>query len=443
MYKLKNYSRNFFIFFVITIVNNICLSSSNIEIGSIDWVNKKIHQNPELVWLLNSEVNYSFGEPNKNSWSKNLVGRNSNEFEKTLLSLMCLDLIYDGRELAYKKFISCQKSDPLSYKNFVKIHNLIRNLEKNFLNKKYIEKNLILRDIGKSRTFRNYVRTRFKYSEQDPHYFFRTLLIRYPNFCQEFFNIPKNYLNLFLDIDKFHFGHINHLEGSTEMFYDIKNSKLLSNADYFNFKKITDLLEIAGCMGHLNNNGSIILNDNVYQNSEIVYESIIQLKSKNAYDVLKLLIAKKANKLGFQINDEIDYIACRIAVMLNLKKHETFTLVKYLNKLNQKEQKLLLSNLHPLVQISKKTPTYMPGFLRELYKQSKNLVSETSIEKLSKEYLPFIAKIIKQYQVSYQNSDVVLAFNMSTKQIKEGFIVSSNTKFRIDDGIVFLINDKN
>jgi len=112
------------LFFILTFFVHINGMAENYNAGSLYWAKEKLKLYPELSWLLLPNDKYSQGisHDNNKSWSKRILNSHSIEFEKTVTSLLCLELLLDGSKQAYKHFISTQKANILGYTSFIKLH---------------------------------------------------------------------------------------------------------------------------------------------------------------------------------------------------------------------------------------------------------------------------------------------------------------------------------
>ncbi|CAF24731.1 hypothetical protein [Candidatus Protochlamydia amoebophila] len=77
------------------------------EVKGIEWVKKCIQQYPEILWLADGEVRKTEeGQATENSpYSEQLFGQKFIEFDRTIMTIRCLQLILDGSENAYQEFM--------------------------------------------------------------------------------------------------------------------------------------------------------------------------------------------------------------------------------------------------------------------------------------------------------------------------------------------------
>lgn len=430
----------FLIFFLLTYC---CPSITAGTIGGIYWVQRKLKLYPELIWLLAETKNYSTGDEDQynNSWSKILINYRAVEFEKTLSSLACLDLILDGTKKSYKQFITRQNSNILTFSNFKILHKLLYSTFSKDITKDLLEKNLIIRDLGKSLTFRKIVEETYNIKERDPHSFIKKLLYTRNNLLPSYNSLSSKQKNILLYSDLFHFGHFMFLEGNPQILKPLIDNKNKIDKNILSFKFMTDIMEISGCMGHINNVGSVILNEIKFKTINYIINAVSRFKTLNAEDIFLDYINNKALELDLECKNNRDLVIVKIALLMNVTniqdaKHlkESFSL------LGINTQKNIIEEMHPLKNYTKYTPTYIPNVFLSYKNINKQKDSKYFIQNSVKLILPLIVKILKFYRQSI-NQELVLSFNIASKQISEGLKISSTTKFEIDNnGIVFLLN---
>ena len=130
------------------------------QVQGVTWVQKCIEQYPEILWLADSKVRKTEeGQATmQGSYSEQLFGQKFVEFDRTIMTLRCLQLILDGSENAYQAFTVAQPGDQkLSRASFEKLHFQGIGLVKSGYNgmselemTQAAEAALVLGDIGKS-----------------------------------------------------------------------------------------------------------------------------------------------------------------------------------------------------------------------------------------------------------------------------------------------------
>lgn len=168
------------------------------EVKGIEWVKKCIHQYPEILWLADAEVRKTEeGQATEQSpYSEQLFGQKFIEFDRTIMTLHCLQLILDGSENAYQEFRADQPSSAkLSRTSFERLHaqgsDLIKSQYAGMSELEItqtMEASLVLGDIGKSGKAREIFNP---YGASAPdhddfHGEVMRILERYPNLCPTF-----------------------------------------------------------------------------------------------------------------------------------------------------------------------------------------------------------------------------------------------------------------
>src|SRR5690606_35008786 len=152
-------------------------------LGSKKWVKEKLETYPELTWLLDKNVQHTQEgkvEQFSHSWSKQLTGSHYPEFERTILSLVCLYLIADGTEAAYERFTNLQSpAEKLTHESFKNLHHFAQTVIKNDSHiLQALEINLILGDMGKTKIAHQKAE-KFGISEADHDLFLDECLAKY------------------------------------------------------------------------------------------------------------------------------------------------------------------------------------------------------------------------------------------------------------------------
>ncbi|MFI5334748.1 MAG: hypothetical protein ACHQT8_06280 [Chlamydiales bacterium] len=133
------------------------------------WVEKCVEQHPEILWLADLNVRKTEeGQASlQGTYSEQLFGQKYIEFDRTIMTILCLKLILDGSDNAYLSFTSGQPQDvKLSRDSFLTLHLQCQRL----LQSKWdgmselqmaqaMETALVLGDIGKSEKARDLFRS--------------------------------------------------------------------------------------------------------------------------------------------------------------------------------------------------------------------------------------------------------------------------------------------
>jgi len=419
----------------------------------IRWLEIKLAQYPELYLLLSSYTTLYLQGCNdnpSNSWSRMISGKQSVEFDKTVTSLLCLDLIFDGTEESYEFFISAQtiSSIILSFQAFGQLNALARSIVKDdILSRELIETNVIIKDMGKAIDIREKAK-QYDIINPDPHAFVHEVLTKCGEIFPSFIRLNSIQQNIIKNTDVFHFGHISHIEGGIEMFDQFLSSSLIVNTELFNFKIVTDILEIAGCNGHLNTRGSTVFNQKTFDIVWAVKNLLSTLQtSKDPIKALKEYIDLRGQWLGLIANehffDQTTVTLTKIGCMMRLDTSTFGVILKdSFANLSSNYQTLVNEEFNPLVRRKEATPTYIPNFLVNFQSEKlKTTTLENALATTIKLAVPFVAQVLHQYRQSGNILDI-LSFNDIAHKIFVGLEVTPESNFTIQSGIVTLLQEE-
>lgn len=133
--------------------------SSNLlknKIGSDQWIEHKVRQYPELLWLAEpSSAASCLSQPQGTTFSQNLFDKQVPAFDMAIRSIMYLHLFIQGSRQAYAQFEQLQPGETeISFKQFQTLHkqlSLFLNAPKNFDDTlKILETAIVLKHLGAS-----------------------------------------------------------------------------------------------------------------------------------------------------------------------------------------------------------------------------------------------------------------------------------------------------
>jgi hypothetical protein len=223
------------------------------------------------------------GQTTENSsYSEQLFGQKFIEFDRTIITLCCLQLILDGSENAYQKFTADQpNSTKLLRTSFERLHaqgiDLIKSQYAGMSEWEIIqalEASLVFGDIGKSGKAREIFNP---YGAKAPdhddfHEEAMQILERYPNLCPTFDKLTPLAKKLLIQTANLaHYGHVTHLEGGRGMFSKLKQSYLLASTPIaFTFDFFVHTCDVAGALGHIHNRSSLVYTESSHQAMQAV-----------------------------------------------------------------------------------------------------------------------------------------------------------------------------
>lgn len=411
------------------------------EIGSKEWVQQKRDIYPELEWLLDKSVQQTQegkGEQVDRSWSKQLTGQHYPEFERTMLSMVCLYLILDGSSQAYERFTMLQSADDkLTQTSFKRLHDFALQVVHNDPERLHaLEINLLLGDMGKTQQARLEAKN-YGISEPDADIFLKMCLEKAPAIFPTFMSLPPQMQEMIKTVTGLvHFGHVTHVEGGPEMLTPLKQAGIFQrNSRDFDFEILTHLCDVSAARGHEDNRGSKVLTENVFKALEAVKEALHQLAHHDEKEALTHYLTTRAVWLGLEGDEK--FVLTRVGTMIRLYSlEEGVALKKAYAVLTEDQKATLKTQLDPLVIRQERTATYIPALLVNFVSaQTKQGLSKLqAIEACVRKGVVFIADVLQLYRNGKANlpynPELTLNFNKAAGQVRDNPNLLS--KFKID-----------
>lgn len=396
---------------------------------------------PEIAFLANNNTaatNEGTASNNDcNSWTYFLVkegllkstSQKHIELERTLHSLLCFNLIIDGSKSAYNYWKQQQKQAILTLDSFEMLHDLAIHTVNNNEIFKAIEASLVYSDLGKSQEIKKLgIKEGLIIDDHDDFmeaFYSSNSTIKkriIPSFEDLLPNIKQHIIQLNTSVP-IHWGYFLQLEGGQNMFAKLLNDNKI-NAEFLKQNFLINICDIAGALAHVTPLGSLTFNEHVWSAFQMVLETIEQfLIHQDPNEAYLDLINKKANYLGYELNNDEDgklAILTRIGFFLRLYSREDGVLLKKYSDIiySATEWSLVKKcfGINSGINIWKHHPTYMPAVLLNLF----NSTSEIS-DKYERALngLVVLAKIIDEYQkLEYSNLESPLCFNNLAAQAK-------------------------
>ncbi len=443
---LKN--KIFFSFFSLVCLwfaSSIYASPSLEKLGSLEWVESKIATYPELKWLLDKNVQHTQEgktEQFSHSWSKKLTGFHYPEFERTILSLVCLYLIADGSDIAYDRFTNLQPStEKLTRDSFQKLNSFAQSIIQNDPQQlQLLEINLILGDMGKTKTAHEKA-LKYGITEADHDLFLDECLEKCPEIFITFQSLTPEQQKKIKKAKGFvHLGHVTHVEGGPEILTQLKKSGILEdNPQDFDFEMLTHICDVSAARGHENNASSKVMTENVLKTLFAVKEALHYLANHTEHEALKKYLATRAEWLRLDKDSNIAYLLARVSAMMRLYTKEDGTALQHaFKRLNPSQKALIASEYDPLIYRKERTPTYVPAVLVNLmgtYTKQK-LSRKMAIHKSLENGLTLISHILHDYRNNRANHPydphLTLSFNKAAGQLRDTPALAENATFTID-----------
>lgn len=419
------------------------------------WVKECVKQHPEILCLADRDVRKTEeGQATlKGSYSKQLFGQKYIEFDRTIMTIYCLQLILDGSDKAYETFTEAQSASvKLSKESFNTLHLQGQSLLKSkweglseLQMAQAMETALVLGDIGKSEKARALFKP-YKIEAPDHDDFHgevMQVLKTHPEMCPSFARLPAAAKKLLVETANLaHYGHITHLEGGTEMFTGLKkNSRVLKDFTMLSFDLFVHTCDVAGALGHVDNQSSLVYTEPSHLAMQAMGDAlkILSKPKKMEIDAYNAYLKVCASWLGLSSTDKYDRVLARIGAMLRLfTAEEGRVLKKAMLDLdsNTRDKIALALDIKEKESLNLRTPTYIPAVLVNLSKNSELGTSkEKRLVKAITIGLPFIARILEQHKklvVSGKiDPKIPLCFNVAAGIAKKSPNLLSG-KFKID-----------
>lgn len=403
-------------------------SSSNEETKS-KGVETCIEKYPELHWLADSKVRKTEeGAGTGGGYSQKLFGQAYPEFDRSYLSLQCLEWIVDGTDNAYQSFTASQP-DPvrLTRAHFQELHQRALSILNNTFGLTFeetyvaLQAALVLGDMGKSPTAREIFKP-FGATAPDQDDFYgeaMSILKNNPNLSPTFARLSPAAKDLLIATAHMaHYGHITHLEGGPAMFSGIKER----NVEPFvlEFDLFVHLCDVAGAFGHVKPGSSFAYNDQTHQAKNAMRRACQALLTTEftELDAYNQYVAERASWLGFDASKPLDRALARIGAMIRLFTPQEGTILRdAMTSLSPQERSRISAELDvQKFNPHERTPTYMPAVLVNLHNNPS--LGDTPEKRLRQAIalgLPFISRVLETYRSNLKagtiRSDIPLNFN--------------------------------
>lgn len=397
-------------------------------------------QYPEILYLAedNVQITQEASASFEGSHSEQLIGKKYVEFDRTLMTLHCLELFLDGSDAAYEELTAAQPaSAKLSREAFDHLHEegqaLLDSEWKDLSStemKQAMEVGLVLGDIGKSDKARELFES---YGASAPdhddfHDEVMEILQEFPELSPSYFSLPEAGQELLYKTSGLaHFGHITHLEGGIHMFDSLFEREIASeDPTALSFELFIHTCDVAGALGHINCVSSLVYTQETHRAMQAMADAVRLLEdpSKTSEDAYNFYVATRATWLELDENDPLDRVLSRIGAMLRLfTPPEGQIIKKTVNRFDE-------TTLHKIVSGFDEhsghftTPTYMPAVLVNLTNHPK--LGRTREERLSKAIslgLPFLARVLEKHQKLMSEGEfdpnVPLNFNPIAGAVKD------------------------
>ncbi len=380
--KINTYDKNTELF-----VNKFLNSKNSEEMTQI-----LLQRYPELYWLT-GDVNATpewQTNTQSNSISEQLFGQKHIEFDRTIVGIECLKHVINGD---YDKFTECQKeSVKMTPENFKKLRDFTLSVIKTPQDADTILAFTMINDLGKIKEFVENIEihTQCKVKDHD-----EALLIALKTIPDK---IPS--FNRLSKIDQIDI--INALDADFNLGQFVQGECLPANLSKVKTigNRAMDLYlahmfyDVAGAAGHVVPNGSLVMNNNVFNSYMQGINSIKENISKDEEETYDSFLSKKAQDYSLPFNTDKEKAIVRLGVMSRAyTPKDASEVIKAFSNLSLEEQQNLLDGLSR-DGINKKGVLlyYSPAFIQNAI----NAKSDNKEEMLTKAY-SIMSKIYANY----------------------------------------------
>lgn len=408
----------------------------------------------QIFWLKNGS--YSTTEHAVIASNKEI----SVELIRVLTRLYCLHLLRINTQQSYRDFVKSQTSSLpdtriLKYVSFKKIANYISKLpeiEYQAFRIATITYSLTKTDFAYNRAKIYLPNAKIPEDSSDfLNFTIKKAPVIYPLYHNFIVSHPNTraLFNAAFSSDM-HLRHMLHVEGGIGMFKNLREKlqyrKL--NPEKINFWFYFWLINIAGFYGHIDHNGSLMLDNDNFQALMNLKYHLDQMMFKPNYNPLKHYLYYRAKKLNLDsrnLNPKLILVMSHIGSNLRLfTSAKGIELLYAFNSINKIERQTISDEIYILLNnYDEKTPSYLPAFLMNCY-----LYSGKDLDQTVKTAVPIYAKALKEFRLSKaikHNNSRLSFYNLSSKtSIKKIFDSYSEGKnvnlFISDSGFVNLSN---
>ena len=316
------------------------LPSTAAKIGSEAWIEQKVRQYPELLWLVEpSSSGASLKLPSGVVFSPQLFQKKIPAFDIAVRSLIHLHLLIQGSRQAYAQLIQLQANDsPLTFKQFLSLHKqltLFLNSPKEFYDSiKVLETAIVLRHLGCSTkaatTFRPY------FSETQKEIFYTKALHVLRTFSElspSFARLSPEQKALFFSLRKL--ANYDELLALT----NTPNAQLLSAG-----RSQRALLALDLYLYALDSCGEQGISSQFHANFSPLQSMLQQYATVE--EAFSRYFTYRAHRLGFEGSSRTDMALVRMATLMDLSSAEATILTNSFKSLSPEEAEGLVNSFY-------------------------------------------------------------------------------------------------
>ena len=409
----------------------VMIPSTTTKIGSEAWIEQKVRQYPELLWLVEpSSAGASLKAPSGTIFSPLLFQKKVPAFDVAVRSLIHLHLLVQGSRQAYAQLIQLQANEsPLTFKQFLSLHKqltLFLNSPKEFYDSiKVLETAIILRHLGCSSravtTFKPY------FSETQREAFYTKalhVLHTFPELSPSFARLSPEQKTLFFSLRKLaNYDELLALTNtpSFQLLSVGRSQRALLALDLYLYA-----LDFCGEQG---------LSSQFHMNFAPLQSMLQQYATVE--EAFSRYFTYRANRLGFDGTSRTDMALVRLATLLDLSSSEAAILTTSFKSLSPEDAEGLVNSFYTNKGDSLALSLRgLPALISELTRTAHgNTSAEARSQHIYATTLSLVAKSLRTHK-DMQNKqilpkDVVLDFSNTAASCQGLDIFSENVVVQI------------
>ncbi len=300
---------------------------------------------PELLWLTHNVETTPEGSAASanNTLSGQLFGQTHVEFERTLAGITYLKHVLNND---YEGFTKCQNEKvKLSRKNFEKLRDYTLRILPTQQDIDSMIAYIVINDLGKIRSFKEKVEQLTQKTTTTLDEILLAALQIMPEKIPSFQRLSiewKESILTGLSAD-FNLAQFVQAECLPANLSRIKTITPVAQDRYI----IHTFYDVAGAAGHVNANGSLVMNNPVFEGYMLGIQAMEKLKSgASEVETYQYFLSKKAKKFGIPATKKSDFALIRLAVMSRATTLKDITDIKHVvDNLTIKDRTVLLNGL--------------------------------------------------------------------------------------------------
>ncbi|MBQ7307371.1 MAG: hypothetical protein IJW82_02480 [Clostridia bacterium] len=318
------------------------------------------------------------------------------EYKRTKLSIDLLNAVVCND---YDSFTCCQKgSNKLTREGFNEIRNFTLNTIKTKDDYYALQTYLLINDLGKVCSFVEKIEKDYHFTSIDHDEILYEGLKRNPSLSPTFESLDKKYQDYLLIglKTKFNMGQYVQSENLASDLEPLKNLDETSK----NYYMLHILYDVAGATGHVNPNGSLIVNQSYWENFKSANKTIDDFingktTSTQCYDNY---IKERSEMLDLKINSKQDYAVTKLCNLMRVSNKEEAKHIKEIFNSQPQKIKNILINEMTRNGVTEKGILlyYAPATLSNALKYFQNNNSQDPTRDALNIVLPLFASIYKE-----------------------------------------------